>query len=59
MEAEKERANALEIIRNVRNLLCIISVRGAADIHAMDLAIQGLDNLKKLLTAPPETRDEI
>jgi hypothetical protein len=34
--------DTLGFIRNLRNILCTISVRGETDVHNMDLVISGL-----------------
>ena len=59
MMNENKIENLPGFVRNIRNIAFSISVKGA-DVHAMDLLLQGLETLQNALTAKEyEQREEI
>jgi hypothetical protein len=50
--------DTLGFIRNLRSILCTISVRGETDVHNMDLVISGLKVLHNNLAKERDAEEE-
>lgn len=55
---EKITLNPVQYTQGLYNIACQISVSGPANVHNMDLVLQGLKVLQQSLVPPKEEADE-
>lgn len=55
---EKMNLDPIQYTQGLYNIACQISVSGPANVHNMDLVLQGLKVLQQSLVPPKEEADE-